>query len=158
MAQTSRSSPAIGGAVPTQCVGPDGHVLDNGDRIRLASSEVQLVFQREDGGSLYANVRQPAGELASPGIRNTEGLRPEESSGTPIDENVTQLLKLLDAKRGTAVRREELAHALWPERDSGGDGVDEVNEAVAALRAQIEDDPQAPKRLITVGEYGYLLL
>ena len=54
--------------------------------------------------------------------------------------------------------REEIARFVWPELPPGSESNNAMDEAVELLRAQIEDDPSNPVHLITVGEFGYLLV
>ena len=68
------------------------------------------------------------------------------------------LLKHMDARRGTVVSREEIRRNIWPELPLGTAANQEIERAVEALRAEMEDEPSAPIHLITVGEFGYLLV
>ena len=65
----------------------------------------------------------------------------------------------MESKKGLPVSREDIARYVWPELPFGSVlGNHEVEKSVALLRANMEDDPRNPVHLITVGEYGYLLI
>ena len=65
------------------------------------------------------------------------------------------MLRLLAARVGNAVTRDELMSQVW-----GNDSASmarTVDTHVASLRAKIEADPAAPKRVVTVHGIGYKL-
>jgi DNA-binding response OmpR family regulator len=78
--------------------------------------------------------------------------------GRPIEMSRKEygILRLLAARRGEVVRREELLDEVW--------GYDQypttrtVDNHIALLRGKIEDDPANPRRLITVYGVGYKLV
>jgi DNA-binding response OmpR family regulator len=47
---------------------------------------------------------------------------------------------------------------VWPDLSEGDQANQQVSRTVEELRSAIEDDPAKPNRLITVGEFGYMLL
>jgi two-component system, OmpR family, KDP operon response regulator KdpE len=70
---------------------------------------------------------------------------------TPIE---FRILSVLARFRGAVVTRDQLVHEVWgPESDQA----DHVRVHIAALRRKIEQDPQRPRRLLTVMSIGYRL-
>ena len=139
-------------------IGSKEHILKHGDSIRLAGSDIRLVFRQEGVSTLKLRVEAPrtgvidvSDRASSAGTEDTDGAtRPE---GKELD-----LLRFLESKEGAPVSREEIARSVWPELPIGSATNQEMDRTVERLRAQIEDDATAPDRLITVGEYGYLLI
>jgi DNA-binding response OmpR family regulator len=75
--------------------------------------------------------------------------------GSPVDLTVTEfkILHLLALSRGRAYSRRELINLLW---DYDAEVYEHtVNSHVNRLRAKIEDDPHAPRYIITVWGVGY---
>lgn len=152
--------------------------LKHGDTIRFADSKVTYVFRHEGADTKRMSVDAPPTGAMQLGARpRTEAAAPragrEVSQPMPVvppnptpaappqprmDGKEAQLLRLLESKRGAAVSREEIARFVWPELPAGSSVNQEIGRAVASLRAEIEDAPDSPKHLITVGEFGYLLV
>ena len=65
------------------------------------------------------------------------------------------VLRLLAARVGEAVTREDLLSDVWDQH--GAPTTRTVDTHVASLRAKLEDDPSTPKRLMTVHGVGYKL-
>ena len=71
-----------------------------------------------------------------------------------LQEQPFQILRLLIARQGDVVTRDELRERLWP----GGTFVDfehSLNAAMKRLRAALEDDPRAPRFIETLPRLGY---
>ena len=125
-------------------IGHREHHLRHGDRIRLAGSEATFTFRYKEMGTVKMGMQQPD-NVAEPDDR--------------LGEKESELLRLLESEKGAPVAREEIASRIWPEVPS-----DEVrskqliDRTVLRLRAHLHDDPRRPKRLITVGDHGYLLM
>jgi DNA-binding response OmpR family regulator len=76
-----------------------------------------------------------------------------------LSDKETNLLELLQSRKGAAVGREEIASHVWPELDPNECARTQViDKSVLRLRAFLHDDPRRPKRLITAGDFGYILL
>src|SRR4029077_14854311 len=91
-------------------------------------------------GSFVLHV--PSRELRSGGAR------------TALQEQPCQILRLLLARPGAVVTREELREQLWP----GGTFVDfehSMNAAVKRLRAALGDDARNPSFIETLPRLGY---
>ena len=139
-------------------IGSKEHVLKHGDRIRLAGSEVSFVFRQEGASTLKLRVESPragADDLSS--RASSVGTEATETAPRPEGKEL-DLLRFLESKEGAPVSREEIARFVWPELPMGSATNQEMDRTVERLRAQIEEDVSRPVRLITVGEYGYLLI
>ena len=66
------------------------------------------------------------------------------------------LLRFLADHRGEVVSRERLLDAVWEQ--SGPSTTRTVDTHVAKLRKKIEDDPAAPRHIVTVHRIGYRLV
>ena len=99
----------------------------------------------------------PAAPSEPPPIMPAEPVPPAAKQPQPAGKEA-ELLRFLESRRGTAVSGEEIARFVWPELPAGAAASQEIARAVELLRAEIEDDPSRPTHLITVGEFGYLLL
>ncbi len=72
----------------------------------------------------------------------------------PLSVSLLKLLTLFLTRHGELITREQIALALW--EDSGTiDVVTGINTAVRRLRAQLDDDPNAPTYIETVIGIGY---
>ena len=71
-----------------------------------------------------------------------------------LQEQPFQILRLLLARRGGVVTRDELRDRLWPD----GTFVDfehSLNAAIKRLRAALGDDAKAPRYIETLPRLGY---
>ena len=128
--------------------------LRHGDRIRLAGSGVTFIFQ--DEGSDTVVMRQQNRESADDEVDEVEAA---PVSGSELSDDEVKLLNLLESRMFTAVSREEIAENLWPELPVNGVRVGRaMSKAVERIRAHLGDDSRDPRRLITAGEYGLLLV
>jgi DNA-binding response OmpR family regulator len=77
--------------------------------------------------------------------------------GTAIEMTPKEfgVLRLLAARVGEAVTRDDLLSEVWGQ--DGSPTTRTVDTHVASLRAKLEDDPSTPKRLMTVHGVGYKL-
>jgi DNA-binding response OmpR family regulator len=78
-------------------------------------------------------------------------------SGTLIDMTRKEfgLLRLLAAKAGEVVTRDDLLNGVWGYESYPSTRT--VDTHIASLRAKLEVDPSAPRRLLTVHGVGYKL-
>jgi DNA-binding winged helix-turn-helix (wHTH) protein/predicted ATPase len=78
-------------------------------------------------------------------------------AGQPLalQPKTLELLLCLAATPGKAVSRDELLEAVWPGVHVGDQS---LTQAVRRARAAIEEDPDDPRRLVTVPRYGYRLV
>jgi DNA-binding response OmpR family regulator len=56
------------------------------------------------------------------------------------------------------VSREDIGRNVWPEMQPGDDLNRSIDEAVKEVRAVVEEDPRHPVSLVTVGEFGFMLI
>lgn len=85
------------------------------------------------------------------------GLEPEPQA-PQLEAKDAELLRYLEYKRQAPASREEIARSVWPEIPSSALANQQMDKAVERLRLHLGDDPHSPTRLITVGEFGFLLL
>jgi DNA-binding response OmpR family regulator len=71
-----------------------------------------------------------------------------------LSKTEARLLQLLYAKKGQTLTREQLLARVWPD---GTAFVDEnaLSVTIRRLRAKLEDEPSAPKFIVTVHGIGY---
>ena len=143
-------------------LGLQEHTLKHGDQIRLAGSKVTFVFREEGSDTRKMTVGAPVtGAIQLGADMVKEPLPAEEPEPEPEPEPAekeTQLLRLLESRRGNVVNREEIFRAVWPELPAGPEVDEEIDRTVESLRGQIEEDPSKPTHLVTVGEFGFLLI
>jgi DNA-binding response OmpR family regulator len=77
--------------------------------------------------------------------------------GIPVDLTPKEfgVLRVLAARAGEAVTRDELLNAVWGQDSAPTHRT--VDTHVAALRAKLETDPVAPQRVTTIHGVGYKL-
>ena len=96
-----------------------------------------------------------AGELYQPPFLLNLTNRTLEKNGERV--KLTQLeysiMKLFMENRGKALAREEILDAVWGKGYFGELKIVDVN--IRRLRMKIEDEPSAPKHILTVWGYGY---
>ena len=146
---------ANGTYVNREEVGVSDHSLRHGDRIRLGGSEATFTFRQKATGTVQMRTDSP--EAQAPRDEQ-EVKRPEEPQLALTDEE-TILLELLESRKGTAVSRQEIATQVWSEVAADKVASKQlIDKSVLRLRAYMHDDPRRPKRLITAGDYGYVLV
>ena len=131
--------------------------LKHGDSVRLAGNPVSFLF-REDG---------PKTKLLSPAPTPTgivvqgEGVQEASDEGLPEDSlagSDADLFRLLKSKKRAVCSREEIILDIWPELGLGSRANQALEESTARIRDALGDESSDPAHLITVGEFGYLLL
>lgn len=142
----------------SQRVAAEPRPLHSGDEITLGLDRVALRF-KQWGTTLTFPGTAP--DEATPTVAvdgrarevfiNTKKLAP------PLARKEFDLLWFLYQRRGTACSKDEIAAAVWPEREGGDVGDYEIEQCVHRLRVRIESDPSQPHHVITVRGYGYKL-
>jgi pSer/pThr/pTyr-binding forkhead associated (FHA) protein len=140
-------------------IGQDERVLTHGDKIRLAASKVSLIYRQEGSDTVqFGRVAAGAERVATPGHSvekpPTENHLSQTPSLTPKD---TELLRMFESKKGNVVSREEIARAVWPEMP-GANADQAIDASIENIRISIGDDMSSPNHLLTVGEFGFLLV
>jgi DNA-binding response OmpR family regulator len=77
--------------------------------------------------------------------------------GKPLDLTPTEyrLLAVMGKRAGQAVSQEDIQREIWGDyREQSGSA---LRRYVWLLRQKIEDDPDAPERLVTIRGFGYRL-
>ena len=132
--------------------------LKHGNRIRLAGSDLTFVFRQEGADTQPMRLDAPVtGAIRLPEQPVPEPVAAEQPAAEPVAKEAA-LLRYLESKKGTAVSREDIARSVWPELPPGAQVNQEIDQAVDRLRSQMEDDPSKPTHVISVGEFGFLLL
>ena len=132
--------------------------LQHGDSVRLAGSTVSFLFRQEGSPTEVLNVDPPStGSIVVEGDAEPGGLK-EERLDVSLRGKDGDLFRLLNSRKGAVVSREDLLLELWPEIPGGGQASRALDQSVARVRDALGDDPLDPVHLITVGEFGLLLL
>ncbi len=76
-----------------------------------------------------------------------------DGRAVPVSPKMLDLLLMLIRRRGAAVSRAQLLAEVWGGR--AGLGPRTVDTHVMELRKRIEDDPAAPRHIVTVSKVGY---
>ena len=143
-------------------IGQGEHVLKHGDNIKLAGSMVTLNFREEGAATQQMQTDSPAtGAInlaAQPAAQPAAQLQEAPAPQPQLAGKEGELLKFLESRKGSVASREEIARFVWPELPSGSAANQEIDQTVEKLRAQIEEDSGDPVHLVTVGEFGYLLV
>ena len=132
------------------------HMLRHGDQIKLGGSDITIMFRQEGPRTLTLDTASSVPvEAALPSIPE-QTVQPAAAAMLEIVD--ATLLSALGLRKGSVVSRSELLEELWPdEHDDVGKSL-KLDEAVARLRSQLDQDPDNPVSLVTVGQFGYLLV
>ncbi|MDP6063171.1 MAG: FHA domain-containing protein [SAR202 cluster bacterium] len=132
------------------------HVLRHGDQIKLGGSDITIMFRQEGPRTLTLDTASSVPvEAALPSIPE-QTVQPAAAAMLEIVD--ATLLSALGLRKGSVVSRSELLEELWSdEHDDVGKSL-KLDEAVARLRSQLDQDPDNPVSLVTVGQFGYLLV
>ncbi|MBM3944593.1 MAG: FHA domain-containing protein, partial [SAR202 cluster bacterium] len=141
-------------------IGGNEWVLQHGDRIRMGGSKTVFVFQQDASNTLKLqldelNVDNEEGE------KTREEPKPkgkEKAKSVRLGKKAAQLLKFLQSKEGTPVSRDDIIRGVWPELAEGDEANRAISRAVEEIRHELEEDASQPERLMTLGEFGYILL
>ena len=97
----------------------------------------------------------PLGMLTSGDFVLDENRRVLLKAGQPIELTQVefQIMELFFRNPGTALVREKILKGVWGENYFGDVKIVDVN--IRRLRMKIEDEPSAPKHIMTVWGYGY---
>jgi TolB-like protein/DNA-binding winged helix-turn-helix (wHTH) protein/cytochrome c-type biogenesis protein CcmH/NrfG len=115
------------------------------------NEESTNLVERVRFGTFELNVR--TGELVSIG---TESVEPE-SAKVLLREQPFRILRILVARQGQMVTRQEIRQILWP-NDTFVDYERSINVAMAILRKALADDADHPKYIETLARRGYRLI
>lgn len=161
MLETSRGfvvrdlNSANGTFINREKLGEQERVLNHGDRMRLGSGEVTMIFRQKGPETLSMDAQPPIDDGLD--ADNLPGDGEKRSSSLIGKESV--LLSLLESRKLSAVSVDEICRYVWPELSLDSviaDGT--LDRAFKGLRDHLKDDPKDPDHIITACEYGYLLV
>ncbi len=132
-------------------------LLADGDSIILAQDVVRLRFVQDSGETLTHphGAQQISSDIRLDSARDA-WIRGEKLS-PPLSAKEFDVLELLYTQRGTAVNRDDVASAGWPEREHGDVGNQEIEQCIRRIRRRIERDPSAPELIVTRRSFGYIM-
>ncbi len=136
------------------------HTLRHGDQIRLGGSEVTIMF-RQEGPRTMAMSTPPLPEDGAVAPIADQTVMPPVQPAAPaamLEVVDAALLSALGSRKGSVVSRSALLAELWPDEHDDAVTSLKLDEAVARLRSQLDQDPDNPVSLVTVGQFGYLLV
>ena len=118
-------------------------------------ARVEALVRRVGRQGASSAAPEPDGRMVSGVFVLDQKSRVLYKNGTPIDltQVEVQLMELLFANPGGALVRETILEGVWGENYFGDVKIVDVN--IRRLRMKIEDEPSAPKHILTVWGYGY---
>ncbi|MDP7414504.1 MAG: FHA domain-containing protein [SAR202 cluster bacterium] len=136
-------------------------ILHRGDQIRLGGSEVTIMFRQEGPRTMTMTTaapplsEQPAAPITDLSI---EHACPTSRSCRDTGGRGRRAFIGSGIEKGTVVSRVELLGELWPDEIDDAGTTFMPDAAVARVRSQLDQDPDNPVSLVTVGNFGYLLV
>ena len=118
-------------------------------------ARVEALVRRVGRPGASAAAPEPDGRMVSGVFVLDQKSRVLYKNGTPIDLTQVefQIMELFFANPGVALVREKILEGVWGENYFGDVKIVDVN--IRRLRMKIEDEPSAPKHILTVWGYGY---
>lgn len=129
-------------------LGDGEHTFESGDLIRVGGSEITLLLKLD----APMTVR-----LTAPDPPDPSGAVDQAKPGS-VDGKAADLMRFLEGRRRTAVSREDIGRNVWLELQPGDDLNRSIDEAVKEVREVVEEDASRPVNLVTVGEFGFMLI
>jgi len=135
----------------------DEFPLTHGDLVRMGGSDVTFMFQYSGAKTvLISKVEAPIDALVVDSKARQVYVKGKRLD-PPLPRKEFDLLQLLNAKRGEAVSRDEIAGHVWAERPDSDVGNHEIEQCVHRVRVRVEESTSKPQHLITVRGFGYKL-
>jgi pSer/pThr/pTyr-binding forkhead associated (FHA) protein len=135
------------------------HMLRNQDKVWVADTEI--VFNDPEAtvkGPLPLEILKRV-RAAEETLRLDSRAKEVYLAGKALDPPLTvkefQLLELLYTHKGQVISKDEIARSVWDYEVYDYNAIDAL---VYRLRQRIEQDPGAPRFLVTVRGFGYKLL
>jgi pSer/pThr/pTyr-binding forkhead associated (FHA) protein len=135
------------------------HMLRNQDKVWVADTEI--VFNDPEAtvkGPLPLEILKRV-RAAEETLRLDSRAKEVYLAGKTLDPPLTvkefQLLELLYTHKGQVISKDEIARSVWDYEVYDYNAIDAL---VYRLRQRIEQDPGAPRFLVTVRGFGYKLL
>ena len=118
-------------------------------------ARVEALVRRVGRQGASSAAPEPDGRMVSGVFVLDQKSRVLYKNGTPIDLTQVefQIMELFFATPGVALVREKILEGVWGENYFGDVKIVDVN--IRRLRMKIEDEPSAPKHILTVWGYGY---
>ena len=118
-------------------------------------ARVEALVRRVGRQGASSVAPEPDGRMVSGVFVLDQKSRVLYKNGTPIDLTQVefQIMELFFANPGVALVREKILEGVWGENYFGDVKIVDVN--IRRLRMKIEDEPSAPKHILTVWGYGY---
>ena len=118
-------------------------------------ARVEALVRRVGRQGASSAAPEPDGRMVSGVFVLDQKSRVLYKNGTPIDLTQVefQIMELFFQNPGTALVREKILEGVWGENYFGDVKIVDVN--IRRLRMKIEDEPSAPKHILTVWGYGY---
>ena len=118
-------------------------------------ARVEALVRRVGRQGASSAAPEPDGRMVSGVFVLDQKSRVLYKNGTPIDLTQVefQIMELFFANPGVALVREKILEVVWGENYFGDVKIVDVN--IRRLRMKIEDEPSAPKHILTVWGYGY---
>ena len=118
-------------------------------------ARVEALVRRVGRQGASPGAPEPDGRMVSGVFVLDQKSRVLYKNGTPIDLTQVefQIMELFFANPGVALVREKILEGVWGENYFGDVKIVDVN--IRRLRMKIEDEPSAPKHILTVWGYGY---
>ena len=118
-------------------------------------ARVEALVRRVGRQGASSAAPEPDGRMVSGVFVLDQKSRVLYKNGTPIDLTQVefQIMELFFANPGVALVREKILEGVWGENYFGDVKIVDVN--IRGLRMKIEDEPSAPKHILTVWGYGY---
>ncbi len=163
MLETSRGfivrdlNSANGTFINRQRLGEEERALSHGDRMRVGSGKVTLIFRQKGPTTLSMHAQPPVEDEEAEDAGDSSAERDEPGVSLTGTESV--LMELLESRKFSAVSVDEICRHVWPEL-----GLDSVLEdgtlgrAISRVREHLDEAPDDPDHLITAGDYGYLIV
>ena len=118
-------------------------------------ARVEALVRRVGRQGASSAAPEPDGRMVSGVFVLDQKSRVLYKNGTPIELTQVefQIMELFFANPGVALVREKILEGVWGENYFGDVKIVDVN--IRRLRMKIEDEPSAPKHILTVWGYGY---
>ena len=118
-------------------------------------ARVEALVRRVGRQGASSAAPEPDGRMVSGVFVLDQKSRVLYKNGTPIDLTQVefQIMELFFQNQGVALVREKILEGVWGENYFGDVKIVDVN--IRRLRMKIEDEPSAPKHILTVWGYGY---
>lgn len=136
-------------------IGADDYITKPFSVSELTARVEALIRRVRHTGGEKPETQEDDGRLVSGSFVLDQRSRILYKDDKPIDLTQVefQIMELFFANPGTALVREKILAGVWGENYFGDVKIVDVN--IRRLRMKIEDEPSAPRHILTVWGYGY---